>query len=389
MNDEKSIEEQSPLRVVVIGGGVGGTRVANLLARRLRSRAAVELITASPMHIYAPGLLYVPFDDLRQVETARAEADLLRPEIALAAETPATSIDFQRKQVSLTSGRKVPYDYLVIATGTEPNADRIPGMVGVAYSFRTYAEAQRLRAVLQQIKRGKVVVSLPEEMHTNPTAPLEFAFLLADYLERWGLEKKTQVVLTSPAAHLFPNPEVASTLARWLEDRGIALKRDFVPAEVKGSKVRSSSGVELPFDLLVMEPPQRGVAAIRDSGLADAQGLLPSDPHSLKLTGVKDVWVVGDCSSLEMARWPSAATYQAGVVADEVVAEFEGRPPRHRDQLYNGRTEVFLDVGRGRVGLVDYTYNSGFTLHEPSPVLIAGKHAFDRVYWQLGPTGLL
>jgi len=389
MSDEKSIEEQSPLRVVVIGGGVGGTRVANLLARRLRSRAAVELITASPMHIYAPGLLYVPFDDLRQVETARAEADLLRPEIALAGETPATAIDFERKQVTLTSGRRVPYDYLVIATGTEPNADRIPGMAGVAYSFRTYAEAQRLRAVLQTIKRGKIVVSLSEEMHTNPTAPMEFAFLLVDYLERWGLDSKTEVVLTSPSASLFPNLEVAGALSRWLEGRGIALERNFVPVEVKDSKVRATNGLELPFDLLVMEPPQRGVAAIRASGLGDAQGLLPCDPHSLKLTGAKDAWVVGDCSSLDAARWPSAATYQAAVVADEVVAEFEGRPPRHRDQLYNGRTEVFLDVGRGRVGLVDYTYTSGFTLHEPSPVLIAGKHAFDRVYWQLGPTGLL
>src|SRR5215212_87597 len=49
-------------RIVVLGGGVGGTLVANLLAKHLRpGEAEIVVVSASSRHVYQPGWLYVPF----------------------------------------------------------------------------------------------------------------------------------------------------------------------------------------------------------------------------------------------------------------------------------------------------------------------------------------
>ncbi|NLG70060.1 MAG: hypothetical protein GX496_10975 [Firmicutes bacterium] len=51
-------------RILVLGGGPGGTMVANHLARRTRERLRrgsleIRMVTASPCHVYQPGFLFV------------------------------------------------------------------------------------------------------------------------------------------------------------------------------------------------------------------------------------------------------------------------------------------------------------------------------------------
>src|SRR5438105_11388145 len=68
-----------PKHVVIVGGGVGGTIVANLLARSLHhNEAEITLIDSTGKHAYMPGWLYLPFNQLS------AESDqLIRPERGL------------------------------------------------------------------------------------------------------------------------------------------------------------------------------------------------------------------------------------------------------------------------------------------------------------------
>lgn len=48
-------------RILVLGGGTGGTLIANLLAKKLKNEAQITLVSASSRHLYQPGWLYVPF----------------------------------------------------------------------------------------------------------------------------------------------------------------------------------------------------------------------------------------------------------------------------------------------------------------------------------------
>ncbi len=385
------IEEKRPVRVVVIGGGVGGTVVANRVARRLGGRAAVELVTASPWHVYEPGLLFVPFHDLPQVEVLKAERDLLRPEVALVPEDPAVAIDVEQKTVRLASGLALGYDYLVLATGSELDEDRIPGLKAAAHHFSNLAAAEKLRDALYRFTGGRIVVGAAALPYKHPQAPAELALLLADFVERNGLAGRTEIVYAYPLDDVFPEPSVAAALRARLEERGIAIRTGFQPVAADDARklVFGRGGQELPYELLVMVPPHRGSKLAREAGLGDAHGWLPTDPTSLRLVGARDVWVIGDGSNLSVGLAPSAADHQAPVIAEAIVADFEAREPRRRFASYDGRVQLFVELGQSQVALLEGDYDHPLSGLEPSRALEAGKRAFDRAYWQLVPTGVL
>ena len=75
-------------RIVILGGGVGGTLTANLLVKRLGKRledgrSAITLVDATGQHTYQPGFMYIAMGGERASDLARPEASLLDPRIHL------------------------------------------------------------------------------------------------------------------------------------------------------------------------------------------------------------------------------------------------------------------------------------------------------------------
>jgi sulfide:quinone oxidoreductase len=65
-------------RIVVLGGGVGGTLTANLLARRLHEaitlgQVDITLVDASGAHVYQPGFMYIAMGGEREEKLSRRE----------------------------------------------------------------------------------------------------------------------------------------------------------------------------------------------------------------------------------------------------------------------------------------------------------------------------
>ena len=57
------------MKILIVGGGTGGTIVANNLARRLTAeirsgKVEITMLSASDRHMYQPGLLYVAFGQM-------------------------------------------------------------------------------------------------------------------------------------------------------------------------------------------------------------------------------------------------------------------------------------------------------------------------------------
>jgi len=114
-------------QIVVLGGGVGGTLVANLLASQLtRKQAQITLIDRTGKHIYQPGWLYVPFGGSPPERWERSERSLLRRAVDLIV-GDAVRIDPHERYVEMADGAQVPFDYLVIATGARLEPSAVPG----------------------------------------------------------------------------------------------------------------------------------------------------------------------------------------------------------------------------------------------------------------------
>ena len=76
-----------PVQVAIVGGGVGGTLIANRLQRLLhgdaRHQTDVTVYDAEGIHTYQPGWLYVPFAQQDPQKLARPERRLLRENVTL------------------------------------------------------------------------------------------------------------------------------------------------------------------------------------------------------------------------------------------------------------------------------------------------------------------
>lgn len=154
--------------IVIVGGGTGGTMLANILARKLNKdifskKIKITLVTDNPTHYYKPAFMYVAFNLFFKEELSRHERSLLRPEINLVIDK-IESFDFKNKELKSNSGKTLNYDYLVIATGCVPRPDRIEGLKEIGNHFYSYEPARKLADQLSKIEKGRIfiTVSFPE-----------------------------------------------------------------------------------------------------------------------------------------------------------------------------------------------------------------------------------
>ncbi len=135
-------------RIMIVGGGTGGTIVANLLARKLRREIAsgqveLVLISESPVHYYKPAFMYVAFNLFHHHELARPERQLLSPEIRFITDK-IEAFDFKQRRLYGASKHYYDWDLLVIATGCTPFPQKIPGLAEAGDHFYQYAAARQL-----------------------------------------------------------------------------------------------------------------------------------------------------------------------------------------------------------------------------------------------------
>lgn len=376
-----------PAHVVILGGGVGGTVAANRLVRRARDRARVTVVDAAGIHMYQPGFLYVPFTGDGRRTLGRPERRLLDPRVDLVVDR-AAAIDLERREIRLQEGATLRYDALVIATGSRLAPEEVPGLEEGAHHFYTLDAAERLHAALEQFSGGRIVVGVAGLPYKCPPAPLEFTFLLDDYLRRRGLRDRTVIQYLSPLPRVFPIEPVALLVGPLLRARGIDVVTMFNVDSVdpRARTVSSLEGETLSYDLLVLIPPHRGGEVVRACGLGDPEGWVMTDRETLAALRVPWVYAIGDATDLPVSKSGSAAHFEAHVVADNLASELAGAPAA---RLYDGRVTCFLETGRGQASLLLFNYTHAPRPRRPSVLYHLAKAALGSLYWIAVPTGLV
>jgi len=373
--------------VVVLGGGVGGTIVANLVAKQAQARARVTVVDASGIHVYQPGFLYVAVGQENPATLLRPERQLLRDDVALVT-VRAKRVDQAAHMVLLDSGRTLRYDHLVLATGSRTVMQEVPGAVD-AHDFYTMEGAQRLFKALQTFRQGTIVIGVAGIPYKCPPAPVEFAFLLDDYLRSRGIREQAHIKLLSPLNRAFTIEATSKLVQPILAERGIELTGFFNVESVDPSAktVTSLEGETVEYDLLVLVPPHRGQQVIEDSGLGDERGWVPVDKNTLKHTRFKHIWAVGDTTNIPISKSGSVAHYEATVAAAEIVAEIKGEaPPAH---LYDGKVMCFLETGQGQATTIRFDYDHPPVSPAPARRWHWAKALFNKTYWHTVPEGRL
>ncbi len=178
-----------PKRIVILGGGVGGTIVANIVARELHGdEAEITVVDTTGQHAYMPGWLYLPFNGSEGLQLSHDERSLLNRHVKLVLGN-VSAIDIANREVTVTpSGDrlvipgprdatllKLPFDYLVIGTGARLAPEDLTGLtegVGKWHDFYSLEGALKLRTALHNFEGGRIVIAvggIPVPLPTGST----------------------------------------------------------------------------------------------------------------------------------------------------------------------------------------------------------------------------
>ncbi len=107
-----------------------------------RNEVEITMISNSSKHYYRPGAMYVAFHKAAGHEFVRDQRSLLMLEIDFKVDE-AIEINADSNYVKGKSGKKYDYDFLIIATGCEVDARRIPGLHEGGDWFYSYEGAKK------------------------------------------------------------------------------------------------------------------------------------------------------------------------------------------------------------------------------------------------------
>lgn len=384
-------------RIVVLGGGTGGTLIANRLRRLVdRSSAEIVVVDADDVHLYQPGLLFVPFGLADPDGLTRPRHRQLRPGIAFRQAT-VDRVDLEQDAVRLADGTSLGYDVLVVATGARLVPEETEGLTGPGwldrvFTFYSLDGAVALRSALSRFAGGRLVVGVVDMPVKCPVAPLEFSFLADWYLRRRKVRDRVELTLVTPLDGAFTKPVASRELGSLLNDKGVGLVTEFNTGEVDGQAGRliSYDGRQVDFDLAVMVPLHGGQGYVdRSPGLGDELGFVPADERTLQSKARPNVFVIGDAADIPTSKAGSVAHFEGEILARNITRYLAGEP---LDASFDGHTNCFIETGFGKALLIDFNYGTepltgrfpgrvGLPLLRQSRLNHAGKLAFSWLYW--------
>jgi len=383
--------------LVILGAGTGGTALANRLRRKISPDWAITVVDPSDTHLYQPGLLFLPFGAEDEAAMQRPRARTLGAGINWV-RAKVARVEPDRRVVHVKTGEELPYDFLVIATGTDVRPDMTPGILGpewrkTVHDFYTLEGAQALRTALADFEGGRLVIDIVEMPIKCPVAPLEFAFLADDFLLKRGLRSKTELVYATPLDAAFTRPLAAKLLARHLEQKGIKVESEFALGEVDAERkvAKSYDGREVSYDLLIAIPTHSGADYVGASGLGNELAFVPTEKETLQVIGQERIFALGDATDLPSSKAGSVAHFQAEVLEKNLVHAIRGE---ELEKVFDGHANCFVETGHRKAMLIDFNYSvdpmlgrypvpgiGPFKLLAESRINHLGKLAFRPLYW--------
>jgi sulfide:quinone oxidoreductase len=383
-------------RIVILGGGTGGTITANRLERLHDGELEIHVVDRDDVHVYQPGLLFVPFGLTKVEDIVRPRRRQLRRNIAFH-ESEIDSVVLDDDEVLLADGTRLAYDVLVVATGARLQPEETEGLTGDgwnenAFTFYSPEGASALASTLQRFRGGRLVVDIVDMPIKCPVAPIEFTFLADWFLRERGVREQTELVLATPLDGCFTKPIASQHLTYLLERKGVELEVEFAAGEVDGSAgiLRSYDGREQPYDLLVTVPLHGGAAFVeRSAGLGDALGFVPTDPQTLQAKAKPNVFAIGDATDLPTSKAGSVTHFEGDVLAENIGRFLDGRRLVPR---FDGHSNCFIETGFSKALLIDFNYDLepvpghypaavGLPLLKESRLNHLGKLMFQWFYW--------
>ena len=314
-------------KVVVIGGGAGGTIAAKYIKKADRSIDVTLIETNKTYHTCFMSNEVIGGN--RKIETLRYEYEGLKKHGINVIHSSASAIDVDNKKVVTADGVTLGYDRLVVSPGISLKMAAIEGYdeesaLVMPHAWKAGPQTSRLRKQLEDMNNGGVVIiAPPNNPFRCPPGPYERVSQIAYYLKQ---SKPKSKILILDAKDKFSKQSLFTQGWKARYDGMI----DWVPGTDTGGGVTSVSAKEMiastdfedfKGDVINIIPPQEAGLIAQSSGLADSSGWCPVHVDTFESSIHKGIHVIGDaCVATGMPKSGYAANSQGKVCAAAIVA---------------------------------------------------------------------
>ena len=301
--------------IVIVGAGIGGMPMAFEMKALARPEDSITVISDSPRFHFVPSNPWVAVDWRKRSDIEMAiEPTLSRKGIALIAQA-AARIHPDANQVELRDGRKVDYDYLVIATGPKLAFDEVPGMGpdGFSQSICHVAHAEQAKLNWDRFTAdpGPIVVGAVQGASCFGPA-YEYAMIMDTDLRRRKIRDKVPMTYVTPEPYighlgLGGVGDSKGLLESAMRDRHIKWICNAKTTKIEDGHMYVTEHDDagqpkkehvLPFKHSMMLPAFRGVDAVYGiAGLTNPRGFITIDEHQRNPT-FKNIFSVGVCVAI-------------------------------------------------------------------------------------------
>ena len=301
-------------RVVVIGGGFGGSTAARYL-RMWGGNIDVTLVERNPNFISCP-ISNLVVGGYKQMTDITRGYDGLKAMGVKVVQGEVTGIDAAGKKVRLAGGTELPYDRLIVSPGIDFMTEQVGGLAAaldsgrIVHAWKAGPQTVALRKQLTDLRDGGTyAISIPKVPYRCPPGPYERACMVAAYFKEAKPRSKVLV--------LDANAEIQSKKA--LFERAFAQHYKGILEYRPNAELKEVSGTvaklefeDVKVDVLNVVPPQRAADLARTAGLININSRwVGVNWQTMESTAVPGVHVLGD------ATFPAPLMPKSGHMANQ------------------------------------------------------------------------
>ena len=299
---------KAPERIVIIGGGAAGFAAADMLRRCAYGAGIVMVSSEASLPVDRPNLSkdYLAGTAPQDWVPLQPDSFYVRKGIDLRRGERVTEIDVSARQVALSSGARLPYDRLLLATGAEPVRLPIPGFNEPhVYTLRSLADCE---AIMERAKFASRAIVIGASF---------IGLEVAASLGTRGLEVHVAGPEKRPLERVL-GAELGAFVQSLHEEHGVIFHLGETASAIEGQIVRFKGGLALEGDLIVAGVGVRPRLELAEkAGLATGGGV---NVNAYLETSAPGIFAAGD-----IARWPYPYSGETIRVEHWAVAQRQGQ----------------------------------------------------------------
>ncbi|MBC8754110.1 NAD(P)/FAD-dependent oxidoreductase [Kordia sp. YSTF-M3] len=276
----------------------------------------------------------------------------------------------------------------MVAPGLKLDPSKVEGLTdaidkGVVCS--NYTNPNHTWKVIKNFKGGVALFTQPPKPYKCGGAPQKIMYLADDHFKRSGVKNKTKVIFATSGDGIFPVPEIAETLYKVIDRKGINIKFSYELKKIDSAKkiawftvspesternpitldlMKEKNLVGIAYDMLHLVPPNTSPDFIKNSSLVDEAGWVDVDPYTLQHKKYQNIFGLGDVSNVPTSKTGAAIRKQAPVVVNNIINLIELQ--KLSSKKYDGYSSCPFITGYGKMVLAEFDYTKKFT---PDPKL--------------------